>query len=119
MDLRVQHITFFILSIAAALALGTLAARHPALFKPFLGPVHPLIAVGAAAVVGAIALQYLMHAEGFVIVDRKRVSGALLAASILGTGFGFAIIGVEIWFVRYPQDMNVALPEALLFYPGM
>ena len=48
---------------------------------------------------------------------RETLRGIALSA-ILATALGVAIVIADI-FIRYPQDTNVPVPQALLFYPAV
>jgi hypothetical protein len=118
MTARAQQLVFALMSLGAAGSFAALAVAHRPLFEPFLGPLHPLLLVAAAAVLGAVAVRLLM-AHGFAVIDVPRVRRGILVAAVLATLFGAMVVTADTLLVRYPRDTNVAWPQATLFYPAM
>ena len=87
-------------------------------FRRFLGETNPILVLLVAAGGGAIALWWLRYGYGLELFNRATIWRGLSLA------FGLAsLIAVEVviadFFVRYPEDTNVPLPQALLFYPAI
>ncbi len=80
--------------------------------------VNPLVGTVVVLVVGFVAFRVLVNHFGFHIAPSVSLSKWL--GSIVGAGLLFSLpaIGADlVW--RYPEDINVGLPEALLFYPAI
>lgn len=76
----------------------------------------PCWSFSQASVLGAVALGLLQTCGGFRIVRGR----ATLRGMVLSAGFATmlaAAIVIADFFIRYPEDMNVPMPQALLFYP--
>ncbi|MEJ2290391.1 MAG: hypothetical protein P8Y05_01595 [Deinococcales bacterium] len=86
-------------------------------FGRFYGQTQPLAVMLAAAAGGAAAL-WVLSRFGFVIIEgRATISGIALSA-VFATVLAVAIVMADVLF-RYPEDINLALPQALLFYPAI
>ncbi len=85
-------------------------------FQRFFGGISPLLVVGGAIVVAGSSLSLLKARGGFeVLRGRASLRGIALSAG-LATVLAVVIVVADL-FIRYPRDMNVPPPEALLFYP--
>ena len=105
-----------VLASGATLAAG--AAVLPALFRQYLGPVDPRLMVVVVFAVGAAALQRLDASDHFVAwapAEARRGIPVAVTAALAFAGLAIAIDAV----VGYPADINVVVPDALLFYPGI
>ena len=113
-----QFAAYFTLAPAALIFTIILLPSSAAHFRRFLGGVHPIVAVVAATVVGAVALWRLGSGHGFsLFIGRQTLRGMALSAA-LATALAVAIVVADS-IIRYPQDMNVPLPQAWLFYPAI
>ena len=83
----------------------------------FLG-VNPLIVVMAAGIVGAVCLQWLRSHFGFEILRRGATLRGIVWSAILATAMAIAIVIADL-FIRYPENTNVPVPQALAFYPAV
>lgn len=87
-------------------------------FERFFGSAHPVGVVVVAGAVGAICLRSLRSLGGFHILRRGATLRGVATAAALATVLAVAIVVAD-HFIRYPEDMNVPVPQALLFYPAM
>jgi len=105
---------------ALALILAGLASILPAVgsvaFERFLGPIHPALAIAGAALLAIPSIRFLTRRFGFSPhtwrCTRRGLPTALGTAAI----FGIAVILADLG-LRYPETINVAFPQSLLFYP--
>jgi hypothetical protein len=90
----------------------------PSAFRPYFGNLDPILATAVAVAVAAGSLAYLTSRGGFAFsAPAKRVEGRRVAATV-ATLFAVVTIAVDL-AGGFPEDINVRLPEALLFYPVM
>lgn len=117
LSLRGQYAFYAVLCLIA-LAFTAIAIPSAGLyFNRFFGPVHPLLAVAAASVLGAAALWVLTR-FGFAIIKGRPTLRGIGLSAVLATVLAVAIMVAD-FFIRYPRDLNVPLPQALLFYPAI
>ena len=128
-----EYTAFGVLSLAVAALAGMLALSQNVItqpyqgiipgdpagfFRPFLGNIHPLVAIALVALVGLASLSFLRSRGVFEIYAMQKTWRGIGVAAIIATGFGIEIIFAEMTnIIRLPADMNVPLPWALLFYP--
>lgn len=118
LDRTWQFATYFLLSLVALLFVIILLPSSAAYFRRFFGEINPIVVVISASILGAAALWRLQSANDFVpFMGRESLRGMALSA-VLATGLGIAIIIAD-FLIRYPQDTNVPVPQALLFYPAV
>lgn len=87
-------------------------------FERFLGRIDPLLVMIGTAVVGVAAMGYLQAASGFAVRGPGRWRDAVsIIAWAVPLFAAVAICADLVW--RYPEDTNVALPDALRFYPAI
>lgn len=105
-------------AVGAALCAALLSLSHGEYFRPYLGPVHPVAAIALLGALGALALSRLRPLGRPV----SRGAGASLRgaarAPLVAGLFAAAAIAVDLT-LRFPRDINVPLPESLLFYPAI
>ncbi len=101
---------------AATVAAAALQARAPADFERFIGPLPPTLTVVAAGALGAGAL-WLLEGRGFWrAACRSRTVRGLAIATLATLPFAAVAMAVDV-AVGFPPDVNVAWPDAWLFYP--
>jgi len=106
-----------VLVLGAAGAAGILSRSHGAIFRPYFGHVHPLLAVFVIGLLGLVALRALSLRWKFrMYADRESVKG-MIHASRLATLFAVVMILVD-WHFHLPYS-HVLPPQSLLFYPVM
>lgn len=113
-----QFATYFILCLVLFLFTLMLLPSSSLYFRRFLGEVDPRLAVVLASAVGAGALWALQARFGFVVLLGKASLRGLGLSAVLATIMAVAIVIADL-LIRYPQDMNVPVPQALLFYPAI
>ena len=109
------------LGLFSGVVVGLVALTMPSgqsAFQPYFGDINPVLATGLVALVGAGSLALLVRRgwPGFLGVGG--VGAALKSAAWIGTAFALPTVLVDYRF-PFPQDINAALPQALLFYPAM
>ncbi|MGI9597517.1 MAG: hypothetical protein ACR2QK_15235 [Acidimicrobiales bacterium] len=87
-------------------------------FERFFGTMNPIGAMAGAAAFGALALAYLQGNSDFAVLGPGSWSDAILIIAWVVPLFAAAAIGADIVF-RYAEDTNVAMPDALRFYPAI
>ncbi len=116
---RRQYLAFAALSAVAAGLTAVLSRSHRALFQPYFGGSDPLLVVTLTIVLGAVSLAALHSRSRFeVFKGRATVRGVAFSAG-LATLLAVAMILADFLFIRFPEEMNVPPPEALLFYPAI
>ena len=93
------------------------APSSGAYFERFYGPVRPLVVMVGVGVVGGAAF-WVLSRFGFVIVEGRRTLAGLRLAAIFATVLAIAVVVADV-LLRYPEDLNVPVPRALLFYPAI
>ncbi len=86
-------------------------------FERFYGSVPPLVVMVGVGVVGAVAF-WVLSRFGFVLWEGRRTFEGLRLSAIFATVLAVAVVVADV-LLRYPEDLNVPLPRALLFYPAI
>lgn len=107
-----------VISVAAVAGSAALARSDRALFQPYFGRVHPVIAVATVSAVGVVLLEVLHRRVGLAVLRVGTGREALAIAAGLATVFAVVAIIIDV-VVRLPADLNVRLPQAVAFYPLM
>jgi hypothetical protein len=109
---------FLVSSVVAVALTAWQVGVDRSVFERFLGPADPIVVMTAVAVVGTVAMAYLQGISDFAVLgpgtSREAVSVIAWAVPLLAV----AAIGADLVF-RYAEDTNVALPDALRFYPAI
>ena len=109
---------FLAISIVAVALTAWQVQVDRSVFEPFFGAMQPIAVMAGTAVVGAMAMTHLQGTTDLAVL----VSGARRdVASILAWAVSLlaaAAIGSDLVF-RYDEDLNVAMPDALRFYPAI
>jgi len=113
-----QIAAYLTLALAALIFTIILLPSSAAHFRRFFGGVHPIVVVLAATVLGALALWRLGSGHGFVLLTGRQTLRGVALSAALATVLAVAIVIADS-IIRYPQDMNVPLPQAWLFYPAI
>lgn len=112
-----QVVAFAALTLAAVGLVAILTFSGRAVFQPYFGRIPPLVAIALVASFGAVCL-YILYIRGwfYVVNPGMTLRGIALSAALV------ALFAVESTLldavVRFPQDLNVPLPQALAFYPA-
>jgi hypothetical protein len=113
-----QYVAFVLLSIVAVGLTAILIPSSSAYFQRFFGRINPMLVVAMATVVGGYSLVLLQSFSKFEIIRGRRTLRGMAVSAGVATLLAVAIIIAD-FFIRYPEDTNVPVPEALLFYPAM
>ena len=109
---------FLVLSVAAVVLTAWQAEVDRSVFERFFGALNPTGVMILAASVGAIAMASLQGNSDFAMLgpgeSRDAVSIIAWAVPVLAA----AAIGADL-LLRFPEDTNVAVPDALRFYPAI
>lgn len=107
---------FVALSVGAVAFIAILNMISREIFQRFLGDLNPLVVASVVAGLGFLVILFVIS-KGWFAVYQRNLQGLLIA---LGLGTLLAIVmSVFDGFVVMPEDMNVALPHSLLFYPAI
>ncbi len=113
-----RQVLFFAALWLIAVAFTTLVAPSTgAYFERFYGPARPLAVMVVAGAAGAAAL-WVLSRFGFVIFEGRRTLQGIRLSAVFATILAFAVVVADV-LLRYPQDINVPVPRALLFYPSI
>jgi hypothetical protein len=108
--------------VAIALAATGLTAWQVAIdrsvFEDYFGAANPMVAMVGAAAAGVIAIAYLQGSSDFAILGPGDGADAVSIIAWTVPLLAAVAIGADIVF-RFDEDVNVALPDALRFYPAI
>ena len=111
-----QYIAFLVITAAM---IGLTALQIPssrADFDRYFGGLSPIVVVAAAGAVGVGALAALGWMAGFQIFSGRTTLRGIAVSAGLATLLAVAIVIADL-LIRYPENTNVPVPRALLFYP--
>ncbi len=114
---RLQFTIYFGIAVTVIVFVAILTFRSPEYFLKFFGNLHPILAIIIVSLLGLILFLFLIARGWFAIYSAGNTKGILVAAA-LAVPFAIAIILVDLIAV-FPEDTNILLPDALLFYPAM
>jgi hypothetical protein len=103
-------------SAFALAAAGGVATERPEIFRSYLGDIGVVPAIGALALVGLVAIAAL-RVSAFFRASRLGKRG-VICGGLAVAAFALSAIVADV-ALRFPHDINVALPSALLFYPAI
>ena len=118
LDLRWQYAVYGALALVAFISIVLLLPSSGAYFYRFFGGMNAILVVVIASAVGAAALWVLGSQYAFAILKSRTTLRGLALSAVLATLLGVAIVVADL-IIRYPQDTNVPVPQALLFYPAV
>jgi hypothetical protein len=113
-----QYIAFVVLSVAAFGLTAIMMASSSAYFQPFFGEISPMLVVAMAPVAGGVSLILLQFLGRFEILRGRETLRGIAVSAAMATVLAVAIIIAD-FIIRYPQDLNVPVPAAFLFYPAV
>jgi len=87
-------------------------------FERFFGGLDPVGVMAAVAIVGAVAVAYLQGASDFAVLGPRGWRDVVPIVAWAVPLLAAAAICADI-VLRYPEDVNVAMPDALRFYPAI
>lgn len=113
-----QYAAYAVICLIALIFIIILLSSSSPFFRRFFGETNPALVLLFAAVAGAGSLWLLQSRFNFVLfLGRGTIRGLALSAG-LATLLAIAIVIAD-FFIRYPEDTNVPMPQAILFYPSM
>ena len=103
----------------AAIALTTWQVRvDRSVFETYFGPVNPIVVMAGATMVGLVTMAYLEQTSDFAVLGPGQWRDAVSIIGWLVPLLAAAAIGADI-VLRYAEDTNAAMPDALRFYPAI
>lgn len=118
LDRTWQYAIYALLFFVSLIFIIILIPSSGTYFRRFFGDLNAIIVIVIVSVVGAAALWILQNKYDFVVIMGKGTLRGLALAAALATVLALAIIIADIIF-RYPKDLNVPVPQALMFYPAV
>ena len=107
----------WVLIVAAALTTWqTFADRS--VFEPYFGPLGPIPVMSVTSVIGLIAMAYLQGASDFSVVGPGEWRDAATTIAWIVPLLALAAIAADV-ILRFAEDTNVSMPDALRFYPAI
>ena len=113
-----QYAAYIIISLVGLIFIVILLPTSGIYFRRFFGELNALIVIVSASIVGAVALWLLQEKFDFVLFLGKETIRGLKLSAVLASVLAIAIVVAD-FFIRYPEDTNVPIPQALLFYPAV
>lgn len=113
-----QYAVYFALALLTLVFSFVLQYLRGAYFNKYLGDANPYLVIIVLSGVGAVALWWLQTGYGFEVFKGRATLRGIAISAIFATALGIAIVFAD-FFIRYPQDTNVPVPQALLFYPAV
>ena len=109
---------FLLISLVAIALTAWQAQIDRSVFERFFAAMNPVWVVAGTAAVGALALAYLRAVSELAVFGPGAWTDAVPFIAWVVPLFAVAAIGADLLF-RYSEDMNVAMPAALRFYPAI
>jgi hypothetical protein len=109
---------FLVLSVGAVVLTAWQTDVDRSVFERFFGAVNPTGVMILAALVGVIAMAYLEGSSDFTMLGPGTSRDAMLVIAWAVPVLTAAAIGADL-VLRFPEDTNVAVPDALRFYPAI
>jgi hypothetical protein len=106
-----------ITSVALALTAWQVAIDR-SVFEGYFGALNPVVVMVAATAAGTIAMATLQGSSSFAILGPGGAKDAVSIISWVVPLLAIAAIGADL-VLRFDEDTNVALPDALRFYPAI
>lgn len=85
-------------------------------FEPFFGTLNPIGVMTGTAVAGVAAMAYLQATSDFAVVGPGAWRDAVMVITWAVPLLAAVAIGADL-VLGFPADTNVAMPDALRFYP--
>ncbi len=109
---------FLVSSVVAVVLTAWQVRVDRSVFESYLGVVDPIVVMTGVAIVGSVVMAYLQGISDFAVLgpgtSREAVSIIAWAVPLLAV----AAIAADL-VLRFAEDTNVALPDALRFYPAI
>ena len=114
---RAQWLVLAVLFLGTAVLTGLLSISPDRYFQPYFGRVPPLLVVSLASLIGGVSLR-ILRSHGFETYAKGESRNGLVFSATFATLFAVEAIIADFRIV-FPRDLNVPLPQSLLFYPAM
>lgn len=115
---RVQYAAYAVLSFSVTMFVVILLPAANVYFERYFGPINAVAVTVAASIAGGGSLWVLQAKYEFVLFQGKKTLDGIRMSAVLATVLGAAIVIADL-IIRYPRDINVPFPQALLFYPAI
>ena len=109
---------FLLISIVAVALTAWQVQVDRSVFERFFGGLEPIGVMTGVAVAGVVVMAYLQGNSDFAVFGPGAWKDAVLIIAWAVPLLATAAIGADLVF-RYPEDTNVAMPDALRFYPAI
>lgn len=109
---------FLVISVGAVAVTVWQVAVDRSVFEPFFGAMNPTATMIAATVAGVVAMAWLQGNSDFAVSGPGEWTGALSIIAWTVPLLAAAAIGADL-LLRFAEDTNVAIPDALRFYPAI
>lgn len=110
--------SFVVTSILAVALTAWQVQVDRSVFERYFGAMHPVGVMTGVALVGIVAIVYLERTSDFSVLGPGPWQDAVSIIAWSVPLLAMAAIGADILF-RFAADMNVAMPDALRFYPAI
>jgi len=87
-------------------------------FERFFGPMSPIAAMVGAAIAGVVAMASLQGNSDFEVIGPGTSVEAVTVIAWAVPLLAAVAIGADLVF-RFAEDINVAMPDAVRFYPAI
>ena len=109
----------FLVCSVVAITLTTWQVRvDRSVFERFFGSLDPIAVMTVVAASGGVAMAYLQGISDLAVLGPGVWKGAVSTIAWVVPLLAAAAIGADLVF-RYAEDTNVAVPDALRFYPAI
>jgi hypothetical protein len=109
---------FLLISIMAIALTAWQVQVDRTVFERFFGALDPVGVMTGVSVVGIVVIAYLQAISDFAVLGPGTWTDAVVIIAWAVPLLAATAIGADLVF-RYAQDMNVAMPDALRFYPAI
>jgi hypothetical protein len=109
---------FFATSIVAVALTVWQVRVDRSVFEPFFGVFDPIGVMTGVAVVGVITMAHLQATSDFAVLGPGAWSDVVPVVARAAPLLAAAAIGADLVF-RFAEATNVAMPDALRFYPAI
>ena len=113
-----QYAAYAMIFLIALIFIIILLPSSGSFFRRFFGETNAVLVLLFTALAGAVALRLLQSRFNFVLFIGRGTSQGLIQSAGLATILAVAIVIAD-FFIRYPEDINVPIPQAILFYPSV
>jgi len=114
---RLQYFVFIGISLTIVGLTGAAYSLDRLTFEQFIGDMNPLGPMILIVILGIALMLYLDSRGWFSIWTKEDVKGVPFWLALAAV-FALITVLIDIKFVL-PEDINVPLPESLLYYPSM